>query len=260
MGNLHNRDRRCSVTSEMKIRVMIVDDERLARSQLRALLGRHEGVAVVGEADGVAAALVAVERFQPDAVFLDIQMPGLSGFDFLERTERAFTTIFVTAFDEFALRAFAVNALDYLLKPVEPERLAKVLNRLCSLSNGTFYPATQSAHLRLQNSDHVFVTSGPRARFIPVNSIQAICSAGAYSEIRTAEGKRWMILRGLKEWEELLPAANFVRIHRSTIVNLSFIERVESLENYSYRVFLRGGSNSFTMSRRCALQLKNRFG
>ena len=243
----------------MKVRVMIVDDERLARSQLRKLLARHEGIEVVGEADGVATALVAVERFQPDAVFLDIQMPGLSGFDFLERAEHAFKTIFVTAYDEFALRAFAVNALDYLLKPVEPERLAKVLNRL-SLLKGTLHPATQSAPLGLQNSDHLFVTSGPRARFIPVNSIQAICSAGAYSEIRTADGKRWMILRGLKEWEALLPAPNFVRIHRSTIVNLSFVERVESLENYSYRVILRGGLSSFTMSRRCAIQLKNRFG
>jgi two-component system, LytTR family, response regulator len=259
VGNLHNRDRRRPLTSAMKIRVMIVDDERLARSQMRLLLARHEGVAVVGEADGVATALVAVERCQPDVVFLDIQMPGLSGFDFLERTERAFKTIFVTAYDEFALRAFAVNALDYLLKPVEPERLANALNRLSSLLKGTL-PATRPAQLGLQNSDHIFVTSGPRARFIPVNSIKAICSAGAYSEIRTADDRRWMILRGLKEWEELLPAPNFVRIHRSTIVNLCFVERVESLENYSYRVFLGGGSSSFTMSRRYAIQLKNRFG
>src|ERR1700745_4150696 len=114
------------------MRVLIVDDERLARCQLRSLLVKHDDVLLVGEADGVSAALLAVERFTPDTVFLDIQMPGLSGFDFLERAESTFKTVFVTAYDAFAIRAFEVNAIDYLMKPVDPVRLDQTLSRLRS--------------------------------------------------------------------------------------------------------------------------------
>jgi two-component system LytT family response regulator len=249
----------CPDSLAMNTRAMIVDDERLARNQLRALLAQHEDVSVVAEADSVASALVAAERFQPDLVFLDIQMPGLSGFDFLERAEGEFKTIFVTAYDEFAVRAFAVNALDYLLKPVQTDRLAEALGRFSAPANATQHQAPQQAKERLSNSDHLFVSGGSRARFIAIETIQAICSAGAYSEIQTADGRKWLMLRGLKEWDELLPSPNFVRIHRSTIVNMRFIERVEAEDNYSYSVFLCGRSRPLTMSRRCAIHLKNRF-
>jgi len=238
----------------MPYRALLVDDERLARKQLRALLASFQEVVVVAEAGCVNDALSAVELHKPEVVFLDIQMPGASGFEFLEKAAGRFATIFVTAHDRFALRAFEVNGMDYLLKPVEKERLRKAIDRL---SSGRAEPTSANA-ATLKNSDYLFVTNNSSARFIPVRSIQFIQAAGPYSEIFTADGNKWMLLRSMKEWQERLPVAQFVRIHRSTLVNLDFVDRIEPLANYSYRVSVKGQTQSLLMSRRSALVLKER--
>jgi two-component system, LytTR family, response regulator len=237
----------------MLYRALLVDDERLARKQLRALLTDFPEIEIVAEAAAVPEALAATQAYHPDVVFLDIQMPGASGFEFLESAEGPFATIFVTAHDRFALRAFEVNGLDYLLKPIETERLAQAIHRL-SLRNEVATPAGPS----LENSDYLFVTSSSAARFIQIKRIQYVLAAGPYSEIFIDDGSKWMMLRSIKEWRARLPQAQFAAIHRSTIVNLDFVDRIEPLPNYSYRVLLRGSHCQLLMSRRSALLLKER--
>ncbi len=237
----------------MPYRALLVDDERLARKQLRTMLADFPEVKVVAEAAAVSEALAATQMHRPDVVFLDIQMPGASGFDFLESAEGPFSTIFVTAHDRFALRAFEVNGLDYLLKPIESERLRQAIHRL-SLKNEAAAPTVPS----LESSDYLFVTSSSAARFIQIKRIQYVLAAGPYSEIFMDDGSKWMMLRSVKEWQIRLPQGQFARIHRSTIVNLDFIDRIELLPNYSYRVLLRESKGTLLMSRRSALILKER--
>jgi len=236
----------------MPYRALLLDDERLARKQLRSLLAGFEEIEVVAEAASVAEGLRAVEAHRPDVVFLDIQMPAETGFDFLEKAQLPFTTIFVTAHDRFAVRAFEANGLDYLLKPVESERLAQAIGRL------SLRKEMPRAAAPFEPSDYLFVSSGSSARFIQVKKIQYISAAGPYSEIFTDDGNKWMMLRSMKEWQTRLPRAQFVRIHRSTLVNLDFVENIEPLANYSYSIVLKGSQRGLAMSRRHALLLKER--
>ena len=242
----------------MPYRALLLDDERLARKQLRSLLAEFQQIAIVAEAASVPEGLRALETHRPDVVFLDIQMPAQSGFAFLEKAQQPFSTIFVTAHDRFAVRAFEVNGLDYLLKPVESERLAQAIGRLSQRPSQRDEPPPVGAPL--EASDYLFVTSGTAARFIQIKRIQCVSAAGPYSEVFADDGSKWMLLRSMKEWQARLPRTQFVRIHRSTLVNLDFVERIEPLPNYSYRVLLKGSpKRELSMSRRHALFLKERF-
>ncbi|MEO8028694.1 MAG: LytTR family DNA-binding domain-containing protein, partial [Bryobacteraceae bacterium] len=217
-----------------RLTALLIDDERPARSQLRSLLGAHPEVEVAAEADSADAAHAAVQRVRPDVVFLDIQMPRRSGFDFLAETTAKFAVIFVTAHDEFAVRAFEVNALDYLLKPVEPRRLKQAIERIGRPREGE----------RLGPADRIFTGS----RFVPVSSLMAVVASGAYSELWLKDGSRVLLTKPMKDWERRLPEA-FKRVHRSTIVNLECVLRAERRDNYSYALHLRGGG-VVAMSRR----------
>jgi two-component system, LytTR family, response regulator len=282
-------------------RALIVDDERLARTRLRTLLAAHPEITIAGEADSAPTAVAEIDRLSPDLVFLDIQMPGASGFDVLEQTERSFAVVFVTAFDEHALRAFDINAVDYLLKPVTAQRLAQSIERVrrASLSaeadsggkglgsggpgasgpgaimfdgnggvagsglgggaeDGAVRPDGEAGAggPGLTYQDHLFVNTGGRARFVKISSIVYISAAGSHSEVVTADGRRALLPKPLREWEARLPTAHFARIHRSTIVNLGFVERMEQSFNYTYEVFLRGIQTPLALSRRYAVRLK----
>ena len=184
---------------------LLVDDERLARIQLRAQLSRFREVQVVAEADSIPQALDAAREYKPDVVFLDIQMPGHSGFDFLAKVNRNVRVIFVTAYDQFAVRAFEVNALDYLLKPVRFDRLAAAVERLIAPVPPLFHPTLA----RLEDSDYLFVSGGFGARFVKVSTIKYVLAAGSYSEVYTAGGCKCMLLQSIKNWEERLPGARF---------------------------------------------------
>jgi two-component system LytT family response regulator len=234
-------------------RALLVDDERLARVQLRGQLARFRQIEVVAEADSILQALEASQQFQPEVVFLDIQMPGHSGFEFLEQASGDFKVIFVTAYDQFALRAFEVNAVDYLLKPVRFERLADALRRV---SGPTASPPPANV-APLQYADYFFVADGLRPQFLKVQAIQYIVAAGSYCEIFTADGRKFMLLQALKEWEERLPPKRFVRIHRSCIVNLDYVQRVAAMGNDTFEVFLQGKPEPLSISRRYALALKH---
>jgi len=237
----------------MTWKAVIVDDERLARNKLRSLLAQHPQISLVGEADGVDSAVETIERTRPEVVFLDIQMPGKSGFELVNHVNLPLKIIFVTAFDEYAIRAFEVNALDYLLKPVNPERLAKAIERLATPPT-----APEKSSRPLEYDDFLFLPFGDSSRFLRVREIKCIRAADVYSEIFTAGGEKTLVLKPLNEWEERLPEKHFIRIHRSTIISIEFVERVEKSFNYSYDVYLRGVGEPFTMSRRYAARLKDK--
>lgn len=236
-------------------RAIIVDDERLARRELRSLLAEHPSIEIAGEADSVQQALQLIQRVKPEVVFLDIQMPGESGFELVEQLEARCKIIFVTAFDAYALRAFEVNALDYLLKPINPARLAAALVRLT-----TGEPAATAPVRKLEYTDRLWLETDERAQFLKLDLIVCIRAAGDYSEVITTEGKPALVLKSLREWEERLPEKHFARIHRSTIINLEYVERIEGWFNRSYQIHLRHLNEPLLVSRRYATQLKQKFG
>lgn len=238
----------------MKYKTLIVDDERLARKEMRRLLGEFDEISIVGEAEDLAEATALIEKEKPQIVFLDIQLSNENGFDLLERTQQDFKLIFVTAFDAYAIRAFEVNALDYLLKPVNPKRLAKAIERLREAKT------TEKAEPRpLEFDDRIFLEIGTRSLFLKVNEISHINSAGDYSEIITTTEKKHLIEKPLREWEERLPEKNFLRIHRQTIINLEEIEEIETWFNRTFQVRLKNYSQKLAVSRRYAVKLKQKF-
>jgi two-component system LytT family response regulator len=227
---------------------LIVDDERLARRELATLLAAHREIAIAGEAGSVDDAAALVHALDPDVVFLDIQMPKRSGFELLDAADVR-RVVFVTAHDVHAIRAFEVNALDYLLKPVHPARLAITIARLV----GTADPAPPITRLEL--ADHLFLNDGKAARFVRVHAIVCIRGAGDYAELVLEDGKRVLSSRPLRDWETRLPAG-FARVHRTAIVNLDRVERVERVSDDSFRVVLRGLAEPVPMSRRHAARLR----
>lgn len=238
----------------MTYRALLVDDERLARKELRSLLAEHDAIEVVGEADGVAAAAAQIDALAPDVVFLDIQMPGETGFDLFDAVDRPLKVIFVTAYDQHAIRAFDVNALDYLLKPVHPDRLARAVERL-SDDAPPEPPSTQALEL----TDRVCLPDQGRMYFFQVADIVYIAAAGDYTEVHLSSGRMRLALKPLHAWEARLPPEHFVRIHRSTLVNLEHVTDVTRTRSYAYRVHLGDQDEPVTMSRRYAAKVKERF-
>ena len=235
---------------------ILVDDERLARKELRSMLAEHEIIDVVGEAETVTQAVELVHAKKPDLLFLDIQLPGETGFDLLEKISRTCKIIFVTAFDAYAIRAFEVNALDYLLKPINPARLAQAIERL------TIHDSAPASPVRaLEYEDRLFIeVDDERSLFLKVSDIIVFSAMGDYSQIFSCDGEKSLVLKPLKDWEERLPAKHFTRIHRSTIINVDYVERVENWFNRSYRIHIRQLAEPLVMSRRYAARFKTAFG
>jgi two-component system LytT family response regulator len=234
------------------MRVLIVDDERLARKELRRLLKAHPGAEVVGEAANADEARAFLAEHRPDVVFLDVQMPGENGFELLESLETVPHVIFCTAYDEYALRAFDVNALDYLLKPVDPARLASAVQRAESQPSGTV-PGDESAEPAprtgpLHPDERVFVREGDRCWFVPVRSVRLLESEGNYTRLHFDE-HRPAVFRSLNAMEERLSPETFFRANRAQVINLDFIEKIEPWFSGSYVVTLRGGER-IELSRR----------
>jgi two-component system, LytTR family, response regulator len=243
------------------LKAFIVDDERLARQDLSYLLSFHSEIELIGEASSVQSAIEHLAELRPDVLFLDIQMPDESGFHLLDRIEVDFAVVFVTAFDNFALRAFEVNALDYLLKPVSPARLSQTIERLLRQQSEQKLKSEAEERELLKRSlsfeDHVFVKGQGRIGFVQVNTITYLEAMGNYTEIHTIDGNKRLVFRNLKDWETVLPKQYFMRIHRGLIVNLKWIERVESWFNGSMQVFIKGVKEPLLTSRRYATKLRD---
>ncbi|MGD8305955.1 MAG: LytTR family DNA-binding domain-containing protein [Ignavibacteria bacterium] len=236
-----------------KIKAIIVDDEELAREDLKVLLENFNEIDIIGEAESVEEARPLINNLNPDLIFLDIQMPGESGFDLLAKIETDAKIIFVTAYDEYAIRAFEVNAIDYLLKPVNTERLALAIEHLKSDEEGR-----KSGQTKLNLEDSIFIMVNNHYQFVKISAIIKITSAGNYSEIYTTSKLKGLVLKSLKDWEARLPENYFVRIHRTAIINLEYVDHVEEWFNYSYKVLLKGIEDPLVISRRYASKLKKR--
>ncbi len=233
--------------SDHAFRAVVVDDEPGAREDLCVLLADQEDVEVVGEASTVTEARRLIARERPDLMFLDIRLDRESGFDLLAAEAPECDVVFVTAHAEHAIRAFEVNALDYLLKPVVPSRLRATLGRLRAGE-----PEPRRSDRPLEYEDWLFLSVGRRRRFLRVNTISHIVAAGDYSIVHTLDGEEVRVGRSLRRWQERLPNSHFLRVHRSSIVNLERVTRVEPWSNYTYRVYLRGVDGPLTMSRHYA--------
>ncbi len=231
------------------MRALIVDDEALARRELRRLLREHAWLQVVGEAANVAEAAAAVEATEPDLLFLDIHMPGGSGFELLARLERVPQVIFTTAYDQHAVRAFEVDALDYLLKPVEPERLAEALARARR--------AAAAGGARRDVLERLFVQEGPRCWFVPLREVRLLSAEDDRVRLHWHAASP-LVARALGAVERRLDPALFFRANRSQILNLEFIERVDPGFNGGLLIRLRGHAAEIEMSRRQARLLRAR--
>jgi two-component system LytT family response regulator len=215
------------------MRVIIVDDEPPARREMRRLLLECTWMEVVGEADGAAEAEALIEDLQPDLIFLDIEMPGASGFDLLSRLEYVPQVVFTTAHDEHAVQAFEVNALDYLLKPIDPRRLAATLDRVRSAAAT---PAARGGSVLEQ----LFVRDGSRCWFVPLREVQLLTAEG--NCVRLSWGKvKPLLARSLAAIEQRLDPVQFFRANRRQIINLKFIESIEAGINGRLHMQLRDG-------------------
>ncbi|HLU88393.1 MAG TPA: response regulator [Cyclobacteriaceae bacterium] len=238
------------------MRALIVDDERLARKELINLLSPHENIEIVGEAINVEDAKEKISSLNPDVVFLDIQMPEKTGFDLLEELDHVPTVIFTTAYDEYALKAFQVNALDYLLKPIEPERLAEALNKLeKKLADEPRREAGQQSNAKLTIHDQVFVKDGDRCWFVKLATVRLFESDGNYIKVYF-ENFKPMIHKSLNALDERLDEKSFFRASRKHIINLSWVDAVEPWFNGGLVVTLKGGER-IEVSRRQAARFKD---
>lgn len=240
-------------------RALLIDDEPLARLELRRLLAAHPQVEVVGEAGTMVDARALLGRVGCDLVFLDVHLRGGSGFDLLDSVPPGVHVVFVTAYDRFALRAFEVNALDYLLKPVLPARLAATLGRLGVGEKRDAAAPLPAPGRRLAWEDRVYVKTDGATRFVPVASICAVRSAENYTELILQGGTTLLVLRTLKSWEETLPVEQFVRIHRQALVNLLRVKRIERGEGDEMLFHLDVAVPPLAASRRAVSELRGRF-
>jgi two-component system LytT family response regulator len=224
------------------VKALIVDDERIARAELRRLLAAHPEIEIVGEAANVDDARAAVEQLQPEIVFLDIELPGGSGFDLLASLDDPPAVIFTTAYDQYAVQAFTVEAVDYLVKPVDPRRLAAAIERLPRVVVGKYL-------------DRIFVKDGERCYFVTLREVPIIESAGNYAMLHL-ERARPMLSRSLAYLENRLDPEVFFRASRSHLVNLAFITHVEPGEGGG--LVLRVGATEVEMSRRQAQRFRER--
>lgn len=234
------------------MKALIVDDERLARTELRRLLTPFSEIEIVGEATNAEEAKAKIDDLNPDLVFLDIQMPGKTGFELLEDLDSVPKIVFTTAYDEYALKAFEYNALDYLLKPIEPKRLEETIRKLVQPKFQE--PAKQTGVQTLTDQDQVFVKDGERCWFVKLERVRYFESEGNYVRLFFDEFKP-LILRTLNYLDERLDGKTFFRANRKHIINLKWVDSIEPWLNGGLLVKLKGGGK-IEVSRRQAVKFK----
>lgn len=239
------------------MRTIIIDDERLAREELKSMLSKFDFLEIVAEAKNPNEGIEKIKEFEPELVFLDIQMPGMNGFEMLQKLDEIPKVIFVSAFDEFALKAFEVNALDYLLKPIDPERLRDTLQKL-QLPEEDFTTKLGGVESRkdkvLTKGDKIFIKDGDKCWYIDIDTVRMFESDGNYVKVYF-DKFRPLILRSLNSLEERLDSKHFFRANRKYIINLNWISSVENWFNGGLMVNLKEGEK-IEISRRQAIRFK----
>lgn len=243
----------------MSLGALIVDDERLARKRLRELLSRHPEIAIVGEAGDMDGAVDAETALRPDVIFLDVDLSPGNGLDLLPRLSGSPTVVFVTAHESFAVQAFAVTAFDYLLKPVNPDRLAQTVQRLLTSVAAKppvhALPGSGEAPLRMQ--DRVSLKDGGNVKVVDIGRIAAIEAAGAYSRVLLRALPPMLVLRSISDWEKALPVRFFLRLDRSLIIQLSLLQSLETLSRDETQLTLNGVPSPLLLGRVATRRLKN---
>ena len=235
------------------IRVVIVDDQAIERFNMKVLFRHCSNVEVVGECDSIAVAAELINQSKPDAVFLDIEMGYSTGFDLLPMLHVETHIVFVTLHNKYALRAFEVNALDYLLKPVNLERLQTTLNRIGKRIERVL--RSQGA-TRFTERDLILLKDKHRQELIPVDQIVAISSDGDYSHVYTFDGDAYHMLRRMKAWQERLPETTFRSVDRTLIVNIRHLKKVMRISPVRSSVTFRGVDHPLEVGRRATAALK----
>lgn len=220
----------------MKKRVYLLDDEFLALEELKVLLSPFEDLEIVGFSDNVEKAIQECNELKPDLIFLDINMPGKDGFEFLESLEEIREVIFVTAYDQFALKAFEVNALDYLLKPLNPKRLAEAIQRVRVKATVAENPSEE----RLSADKKIFIKDGEKCHFVPISKIYLLESVGNYVRV-FYENQQPLLHKSLTYLEQKLPTDLFFRANRQYMFNLDFIDQIEPYFNSTLLIVLKSG-------------------
>jgi two-component system, LytTR family, response regulator len=237
-------------------KTLLIEDERLAREELKSLLKDYLEIDIIGEAKNGEEGIALIKEHNPDLVFLDINMPGMNGFEMLKQLEDLPRVIFVTAYDEYALKAFEVNALDYILKPVDPERLREAIQKLSSEDD---FVSVQSASIArkdrlLSAKDRVFIKDGEKCWFVELSKVRMLESDGNYVKVYF-DNFRPLILRSLNSFEERLDPEFFFRANRKFIINLQWVSSIENWFNGGLQVELREGEK-VEISRRQAIRFK----
>lgn len=237
------------------MRTLLVDDERLARKELSSLLENHPEIEIIGEAVNADDANEKIAQLNPDLLFLDIQMPGKTGFDLLEMLDSVPNVIFTTAYDEYAIKAFEYNALDYLLKPIQPERLADAIKKVQKKQQQQEEAIVRSREQKLGLNDQVFVKDGDKCWFVRLSDVRLFESDGNYIKVYF-ENFKPMIHKSLNALDERLDERAFFRASRKHIINLSWVEGIETWFNGGLLVRMRGG-DKIEVSRRQAAKFKD---
>ncbi len=236
------------------MRAIIIDDERLARKELKSLLKDYHEIEIVDECASPEEALKSIEKHNPDLLFLDIQMPEKTGFDLLQELNKSPKVVFVTAFDEYAVKAFEVNALDYLMKPVDPERLKETMVKVLSedIEDEELYDLPDRG--TLSSNDQIFIKDGEKCWFIHLKDVRMFESEGNYVRIYFETFKP-LVLKSLNGLEERLDQKLFFRANRKYIINLKWVSHIENWFNGGLQVVLKDGEK-VEISRRQAVKFK----
>lgn len=240
------------------MKALIIDDERLARNELRRLLENFPKVNIVGEASNADEAIILIDELKPDLLFLDIQMPGKTGFDLLTALENEVPdVIFTTAYDEYAIKAFEFNALDYLLKPIELHRLSEAIQKVENEINSQLEKkaSTKDGTKLLGEADQVFVKDGEKCWFVRLGKVRVFESIGNYVRLYFDDQKP-LVLKSLNALEDRLDPKTYFRANRKHIINLHFIDKIEPWFSGGLQVTIAGHNEKIEISRRQAIRFK----
>ena len=241
-----------------EFRTIIIDDERLAREELKSVLKDFVEINIIDEAQNGDEGIEKINRLKPDLIFVDVSMPGMTGFEMLKKLDEIPYVIFVTAYDEYALKAFEVNAVDYLLKPVDIDRLTETIEKLKQKEDSDFESSQSVKTIRgdrmLSLNDRVFIKDGEKCYFVKLEDVRMFESDGNYVKVFFGTN-RPLILRSLNSFEDRLDPAYFFRANRKFIINLEWVEHIENWFNGGLQVELKGG-DKIEISRRQAIRFK----
>jgi len=232
------------------IGVVVIDDIRVERMMLKALITSHPSLRWLGEADSASGALEIIHRQSPDAIFLDVMMPGATGFELLGKLERVPKVVMVSSSPHHAFEAFEVEAVDYLLKPVEPRRFAAAVRRLENSLNRIAEPVP------LSPSDRICLRTAERSVIMPIESIAALEAEGDFTRVLAVDGASFLVSRHLGAYEALLPKSHFLRVDRSLMINTKRLDRIDRSTRNSSKVWLRGISKPLAVGRTATERLR----